>query len=283
MSKQTHASLVSIDQCGQIVGNGLAVSSAAIHSGHWHAHSFHILMLLDSVNGSVEWEIGPRRSVRSRSVSGDALLWPAGLPGALTFDGDLKCTTIAFAPASLTRWSQELSGFDSVRLSPSSTRDDFMTHLGSALGELSGQTLSEVGAIANSLGKALVAYLLRQEQSLVRLPRREEGLPPSSLQRVKALVESDLEGDLTVAQLARAAGLSPYHFSRKFCISTGQSPHQFVIARRLEHARSLIAAGTGIAAAAIGSGFSSQSHLHHHFRTAFGITPGEFQRQIAAR
>lgn len=283
MSNQTHSSLVSIGQCGEIVGDGLAVSSAAIHSGHWHAHSFHILMLLDSASSSVEWAIGPKRAVRSRPVSGDVLLWPAGLSGALTFDGDLSCTTIALAPASLARWGQELSGFDSVQLSPSSTRDDFMTHLGRALGELAGQTLSEVGAIANSLGKALVAYVLRQEQSLVRLPRRGGGLPTSSLQSVKALVESDLEGNLTVAQLARAAGLSPYHFSRKFCASTGQSPHQFVIARRLERARSLIAAGIGIADAAIGSGFSSQSHLHHHFRTAFGITPGEFQRQTATR
>ncbi|MEM7769353.1 MAG: AraC family transcriptional regulator [Cyanobacteria bacterium P01_A01_bin.37] len=277
------SALVSIDRFGEIVGDGLAVSSAAIHSGHWHAHSFHILMLLNAASGPVEWAIGPKRSVRSRPVSGDALLWPAGLPGTLTFDGDLDCTTIALAPASLTRWRQELSGFDAVQLSPSSTRDDFMTYLGIALGELSGQTLGEVGAIANSLGKALVAYVLKQEQSLVRPPRQENSLPIASLQSVKALVESDLEGALTVAQLARAAGLSPYHFSRKFCASTGQSPHQFVITFRLERARSLIAAGTGIADAAIGSGFSSQSHLHHHFRTAFGITPGEFQRQTAVR
>jgi AraC-like DNA-binding protein len=45
---------------------------------------------------------------------------------------------------------------------------------------------------------------------------------------------------LTVADMARAAGLSPAHFSREFKRSFGESPHQYLLTRRLERAATLL-------------------------------------------
>ncbi|MEO2091916.1 MAG: helix-turn-helix domain-containing protein, partial [Gemmataceae bacterium] len=57
--------------------------------------------------------------------------------------------------------------------------------------------------------------------------------------------------------------------------STGETPHQYVVRRRVERARELLRAGGIIAEVAMEVGFASQSHLHAHIRRAFGCTPGE--------
>ena len=67
----------------------------------------------------------------------------------------------------------------------------------------------------------------------MRLDRRR-------LQRVLEFIEAHIEDDLNVATLASTACLSPLHFARVFKTATGESPHQYVSARRLEHAKALL-------------------------------------------
>ena len=94
-------------------------------------------------------------------------------------------------------------------------------------------------------------------------------------------VEARLDGDLSVASLAAVAGLSPHHFLRRFRASTGTTPRQYVIRRRVERAHRLMVEGCDIAQAAARAGFSGQSHLHHHVRRLLGVTPGELARRAA--
>jgi AraC family transcriptional regulator len=63
------------------------------------------------------------------------------------------------------------------------------------------------------------------------------GLTPARLRRVVELVHAEMEGDLSLEELADAAGLSIAHFSQMFRQSTGQSPHQFVLHRRIDRLR----------------------------------------------
>lgn len=102
-------------------------------------------------------------------------------------------------------------------------------------------------------------------------------LPPSQMRRVHDFIEAHLGEAIGVAEMATAAGLSPYHFSRRFKAAMGVSPHRFLIRRRLDHARRLIAEG-GLPLSAIAplSGFSSQAHMTTAFRAHFGRTPGWF-------
>ena len=62
-------------------------------------------------------------------------------------------------------------------------------------------------------------------------------------------------------------------------MATGLSPHQYVIARRVERARELLNARTDLSLAEVAAcaGFSDQSQFCHHFKRLVGVTPGQFR------
>jgi AraC family transcriptional regulator len=93
-----------------------------------------------------------------------------------------------------------------------------------------------------------------------------------------ALVDERLAGRITVKTLARRTGLSPAHFSREFKRTTGETPHAFVMRRRVEHAHALLADGESIVDAAASSGFADQAHLSRLFKRRYLLTPGAFVR-----
>src|SRR5918912_3386244 len=64
--------------------------------------------------------------------------------------------------------------------------------------------------------------------------------PARHLLRAKDLVDAQYREPLDVATLARAARLSPAHFSREFRRAFGESPHQYLLTRRLERAAALL-------------------------------------------
>jgi AraC family transcriptional regulator len=106
------------------------------------------------------------------------------------------------------------------------------------------------------------------------------GLAPRARRRVLELIEARLGAELSVDELARSAELSPAHFARAFRQTLGRPPHQYILARRLERARSLLespdARPSEVAAA---TGFADQAHLTRLFKRAFGVTPGAVLRR----
>jgi AraC-like DNA-binding protein len=64
--------------------------------------------------------------------------------------------------------------------------------------------------------------------------------PARHLVRAKDLADARYVDPLTVADLAKAARLSPSHFSREFRLAFGESPHQYLLTRRLERAAALL-------------------------------------------
>lgn len=64
--------------------------------------------------------------------------------------------------------------------------------------------------------------------------------PARHLLRAKDVAEARFAEPLTVADLADAAGLSPAHFSREFRRAFGESPHEYLLTRRLERAATLL-------------------------------------------
>ena len=72
------------------------------------------------------------------------------------------------------------------------------------------------------------------------------------------LVHAEMEGDLSLEELADAAGLSIAHFSQMFRGSTGQSPHQFVLHRRVDRAKEMLrAAKMRVLDVAVACGFKN--------------------------
>src|SRR5271157_219472 len=104
------------------------------------------------------------------------------------------------------------------------------------------------------------------------------GLPPWRLQRVFAYIRENLAKEASVAELAQAVGMSPYYFSKLFKMSTGTTPHQYVMRQRVERAQSLLRDGsTALANVAREVGFETQSHFTSVFRHIVGITPKRYR------
>jgi AraC family transcriptional regulator len=84
---------------------------------------------------------------------------------------------------------------------------------------------------------------------------------------------------LTLADLAREAGLSPYHFLRTFARVTGVTPHQFLRRTRLrEAALRLVAQPDNVLDIALDTGFGDVSNFNRVFRAEFGESPRSYRR-----
>jgi transcriptional regulator GlxA family with amidase domain len=67
------------------------------------------------------------------------------------------------------------------------------------------------------------------------------GLPPGSMRRVREHVEAHFGESIDLAELAAIAGLSVFHFARQFKQSAGITPHHYLVQRRVERAREMMA------------------------------------------
>jgi AraC family transcriptional regulator len=126
-----------------------------------------------------------------------------------------------------------------------------------------------------ALSTALAVHLLREYGAAVLGPKRGYGgLPRAKLVRAVEYIQDLLDTDLTVSRIAQAVYMTPYHFTRLFKESTGQSPHQYVVEARVRKAKELLTKGKfTISEAAYQVGFVDQSHLTRHFKRVFGLPP----------
>lgn len=111
-----------------------------------------------------------------------------------------------------------------------------------------------------------------------RRHRLTGGLAPHQLRRIREFALADLSQQITLRDLATLTGLSEFHLQRSFRQSTGMSPHQWLMRKRLDQAKDLIRAGEALAEVAAATGFSNQSHLSRSFKAHIGLTPGAYAR-----
>jgi AraC-like DNA-binding protein len=98
-------------------------------------------------------------------------------------------------------------------------------------------------------------------------------------QRVLAgreLLVDQLAENITLAELAAAAGMDRFHFSRQFKATFGQPPHAYRLGLRLLAAQRALERGSPVAEVAVTLGFFDQSHLHRHFQRRFGLSPARY-------
>lgn len=138
------------------------------------------------------------------------------------------------------------------------------------------------------MGSDLQAEMIAQQMALMILRRRLGGnlrvsnrrkLSPAELTRVVELIEEDLAETAGLERLAGAIGMDPFSFTRAFKETTGQSPHQFLIERRLVRIKDLLIHSTdSLADIAYATGFSSQPHMTAAFSKHVGRPPGAYRK-----
>ena len=105
--------------------------------------------------------------------------------------------------------------------------------------------------------------------------------PARHLLRAKDLVDARYAEPLTVDDLAAAAGLSRAHFSREFRRAFGESPHAYLLTRRLERAAALLR-GTdrSVADVCLSVGLTSIGSFTTSFSRMFGVSPLAYREQF---
>ncbi|MEM7545098.1 MAG: AraC family transcriptional regulator [Pseudomonadota bacterium] len=111
----------------------------------------------------------------------------------------------------------------------------------------------------------------------------EAPLSSSRIAEVVAFIDTRLESAVSLDEMAAVCNLSSYHFSRRFRATTGVSPHRFIILRRVEAGRRMLAdTALSIAEVSFACGFSSQSHFTRAFKEKLGATPGAYRAEVGA-
>src|SRR5262249_34548872 len=142
---------------------------------------------------------------------------------------------------------------------------------------------SEDRHYCEALGVVLVHELLRRNAGARRVePSARGGLAAWQQRIVSAYIEEHVAEQIPLSTLARFVRLSAYHFCRAFKRSFGMPPHRYHNARRIEHAKTLLAQpACSVTEIALKLGFSETSSFTAAFRKATGSTPTGYRRNLA--
>ena len=110
---------------------------------------------------------------------------------------------------------------------------------------------------------------------------KQGGLAAWQERLAKEMLDAHLDGEISPVELARQCGLSPSHFARAFRRSTGKPPHQWLLHRRIEKAKTLLReTAMPLSDVAAACGFADQSHFTRVFAKASGAAPGQWRRSV---
>lgn len=104
----------------------------------------------------------------------------------------------------------------------------------------------------------------------------------AAIAKARDFLDSRLDSNVSLAEIAAAAGLSPHRIYRAFEREMGMTPHVYQRQARIRLALDLIRRGEPLADIAVLTGFADQPHLTRSFRARMGITPGAY-RQARSR
>ena len=199
-------------------------------------------------------------------------LYPAG-PTVRTIGADSRYAQVCWNPSLYRVIAPDLSRLPQIE--PAITFQDPL------LGQLLRTLVEEIagGMMDRLLADSLIAALaMRVAQRFTPSSEQTPDLPPPRLRRVIEYIEANIDAELTLAELAGVACLSPCHFSRSFKQAVGSGPQRYTVQRRVERAKALLRhREVNLADVAAAVGFADQSHFTAAFRRETGTTPGRFR------
>jgi AraC family transcriptional regulator len=228
--------------------------------------------------------IGCRRGAqnhRGLAVHGDLDIVPAGTPSRWEIMRDDTALVIGVQSAILSSVAEENGVLPSRAeiLNRFQTRDPQIEHIGWALKAAMEARRPPSRLYTDSLSTALAVRLLERHSSLARPADEKISMPGRRLRQVLGHIDDNLSHDLSLAELALVARLGTSQFKKAFRESVGVPVHRYVIERRVDRARTLLARESlSVAQIALETGFAHQSHLARHMRRVYGVSPQQLRR-----
>jgi AraC-like DNA-binding protein len=132
------------------------------------------------------------------------------------------------------------------------------------------------------LSLAVAAHVAQSYGGLKPVARPPKGgLAAWQERRAKETMDANLDGNISLRDLASDCGLSLSHFSRAFRESTGIAPHKWLLRRRVDAAKAMMEdRRLSLAEIATACGFADQSHFTRVFSQAVGLSPGAWRRDL---
>src|SRR5215469_12809605 len=260
---------------------GVALESHAVPAGfiHRHEHPEHFIEVV--LHGGVSYEVSRRGQTR-RFISqpGTICLLPRGSEHEVHWLRETQHLVLALRPSLLSDALEETVLESNIELREHWDLVD--RHISALLTAMMVdlEDGSPAGTLySDSLANSLAVYLLKRYSNLTpKLERYRGGLSRSMLDSVLEYITANLGDKLDLSVLAKVAGVNIYHFARAFKQSTGESPHQYVLRRRIEKAKEfLIQPQVSVIEASTRTGFVDQSHFSKVFHRIVGVPPSQYK------
>lgn len=126
------------------------------------------------------------------------------------------------------------------------------------------------------------SQLLALLGELLHIAPERHALADPQLRYLRDYLMARLDERHSLEDLAALFGLDRFAFLRQFKKKTGMTPYAWLKRLRLEQSKRLLGSGLPVSEVALAVGFFDQSHFHHGFRQAFGLTPADFRQQMQA-
>lgn len=263
---------------------GLNVTYLYTASSRYPVHEHHAIQitipLLTSGFNAVTLSATDSRQNSQKLTLENVFLAPAYQPHTLLWDRDTELVMFDLEPEFVERAVGESFRGSQVEITAiGGIRDSLITQLGGAL-HAEFKRASAIGRIyIESLAVTLAVHLIRNysasEQNVREL---SGGLTGAKLRRAVEYINSNLDQNLSLQQIAETVGMSPYYFSRALKKSTGLAPHAYLTDQRMERAKQLLAqTRLPIIDIALAVGFVNHSHFSTQFRKLVGISPKAYR------
>lgn len=222
--------------------------------------------------------------VRSaRPAAADIIVIPAGRSHWGGWEGRTEFLLAYVSPDTLAGAVRD-EGLDADRFELDyrfQARDPQLVSLLLALESQLVRPATEDRLFVDTLGVQLAVHLLQAYGTApLRLREYRHGLSRAKMRVVLGYLNAYLDRNIHLAELANLVEMSQFHFLRLFRLSCGKTPHQYLVERRVEVAKTiLLREDVPLADVAYRVGFTDQSHLTRHFRRITGAPPGRLRRE----
>jgi AraC family transcriptional regulator len=220
--------------------------------------------------GETEYSVGTQTA---RQRPGQVVIIPAGVEHVTRVFPGVRIKVVGLSPTVVEEVADAMNA-----------RADLQACLGEApprlvaLGELLYAEATERAAgheiVLDALTEAIAVQLVRASQ-VTPVPA---GTRPKDLRirRATAFIESSYAEPLSLGAMAKAAGMSRFHFSRLFEADVGVSPYRYLLDVRVSHAAALLRSGrVNVTEAALTVGFNDLGRFARAFRARYGLSPRE--------